>query len=799
MAQEPDQLQLFCSLWETPTSDQPIYVSFSSEGSLNPSWEFDFSAPDVCTPDDDNLALLTGVQLRIHLRSRVQLRRNLDLDMVKCSMARCKSLQFQSNMTKEQPKDTPSSPTATLPSHPKATSTSSLLVPNSSSPSSSSSSSSSSLSINSTTFCGDYSCEAHRLGSLVIVSQWVDLRYLEIAHEPIRFTEPRFLPISSLTHSPSSSLYSKSSSPTPEGTSLRRCPSSPNSSASSPFHLSSPTPTSSYAPYHISILARLLFHMRGAIFRMTYEGLTLPPNQYSPPSPSPTPSPSLPSSSTSLSNPTMKSSSPISYSMTETLGSCTAASSPPSLGSSATTTTLGMPSSPITLTPAELRQQSQALVPATPKGVQPKGPTAGTTPHGIGNSSSGTMAGGMRLPMGVTARNQLTLTQVINQMAELCMARLAVRTTALQVTVATTDIDKAVGYRAKRLKEAGTYVGLLKQMEVEANQQSQSYENEGNTSEARRRHRMNAYYIPLAKQQCSPDCHWVTAISKDGPPCLCLRRARLARLRELVNRESHDLSYITALVNSRRQILRAKAMELVAVGRILARGTQQLVLTRNICNEQARQALHPKRMALTYRRLRMLSEMVKILPITSGPEDDRRLLLKEAAQGKTGLTGKALSAAKAANNAASAAAAAQEAQGIYVKRAWYVRGLHLPYMHVAMIAMSNESDEIATALGYVVVLVKMLSEHLEVPLRYPLHYRGSRSMVSDELAYGQVYPLFINKSSDEKRFERALDYLNRNIRLLLMCGLTNPRSVDIEPNNTLQNLHTLLMNEIPVD
>ncbi len=301
------------------------------------------------------------------------------------------------------------------------------------------------------------------------------------------------------------------------------------------------------------------------------------------------------------------------------------------------------------------------------------------------------------------------------------------------------------------------------------------------------------YQNNLPHEPCSHRCSLLTG----SGGCLCVRRARLDDLRRLIAYERSGLATLYVRITYLREQMKPKAEALLALANTTARRMEDLVAIRSIANDRAERALLARSTTLSFRRLRILSELVRILPITCGPEEDRRHQLRVAAAGKTGLVGKALSAAKTAANVA--AQAANMVGGGAQRRAWYVRGVHMPTSQVAYIAQNDECDEVATALGYIVMLVLMISKHLAIPLRYRLVYRGARSSVCDDMVYTQAFPLFLTKAADAPKFEQALDFLQRNIRYLIACRIPHWHQLDLEPNNALQNLHVLLMHEVPVD
>lgn len=62
------------------------------------------------------------------------------------------------------------------------------------------------------------------------------------------------------------------------------------------------------------------------------------------------------------------------------------------------------------------------------------------------------------------------------------------------------------------------------------------------------------------------------------------------------------------------------------------------------------------------------------------------------------------------------------------KGQYLIAGVHLPNSE----SFSGHSDiEVSTSLGHCAHLVNMLATFLDVPLQYPIEYRGSRSLIYD--------------------------------------------------------------------
>jgi len=120
-----------------------------------------------------------------------------------------------------------------------------------------------------------------------------------------------------------------------------------------------------------------------------------------------------------------------------------------------------------------------------------------------------------------------------------------------------------------------------------------------------------------------------------------------------------------------------------------------------------------------------------------------------------------------------------------------VRGIPLP---TKLLANQNE-EYTSTALGYVCHLVCMLSKYLQVPLRYRVIYKASRSAIGDD-TQDATFPLFA-KNVDENAFVLAILLLNKNIEHMLDVRVVNWHEKAQHSQNTLENLDILLHHELP--
>eukprot|EP00002_Diphylleia_rotans_P031066 TRINITY_DN6431_c0_g1_i2.p1 TRINITY_DN6431_c0_g1~~TRINITY_DN6431_c0_g1_i2.p1 ORF type:complete len:500 (+),score=74.26 TRINITY_DN6431_c0_g1_i2:50-1549(+) len=104
---------------------------------------------------------------------------------------------------------------------------------------------------------------------------------------------------------------------------------------------------------------------------------------------------------------------------------------------------------------------------------------------------------------------------------------------------------------------------------------------------------------------------------------------------------------------------------------------------------------------------------------------------------------------------------------------------------------SDEEIE-AAALGYVCLLVTTLSKYLDVPLRYPMKFMGSRSLIYDFITIqsSSEFQLYL-KGAESQRYEYAVHLLSRNVEQLL-----NTQSINVSKlRSILPNIQMLLAND----
>jgi hypothetical protein len=118
---------------------------------------------------------------------------------------------------------------------------------------------------------------------------------------------------------------------------------------------------------------------------------------------------------------------------------------------------------------------------------------------------------------------------------------------------------------------------------------------------------------------------------------------------------------------------------------------------------------------------------------------------------------------------------------------WLISGFVLPHSNFE----GFDEEQTATALGLVCHLVFILAKYLDIPLRYAVVPKCSRSyIINIQSAHKGQYPLY-SRGVDSSRFQYAVFLLNKNVEQLLdsrELGLKQPR----ELRETLPNLRKLL-------
>jgi len=118
-----------------------------------------------------------------------------------------------------------------------------------------------------------------------------------------------------------------------------------------------------------------------------------------------------------------------------------------------------------------------------------------------------------------------------------------------------------------------------------------------------------------------------------------------------------------------------------------------------------------------------------------------------------------------------------------VKGDWVICGFLLPNSDFT----GCDEELISVALGHVCHLMFMLAKYLDVPLRYQMIPRCSRSAITDDITNKGQYPLYSTRV-DRTRFEYAVFLLNKNLEQLLHSRKLEVKSL----KETLPNLNYLL-------
>ncbi|KAG8185785.1 hypothetical protein JTE90_000765 [Oedothorax gibbosus] len=122
-------------------------------------------------------------------------------------------------------------------------------------------------------------------------------------------------------------------------------------------------------------------------------------------------------------------------------------------------------------------------------------------------------------------------------------------------------------------------------------------------------------------------------------------------------------------------------------------------------------------------------------------------------------------------------------------KGYSIHNVHLPNSENFA---GHDDMMIAVALGYVCHFVMMISQFLNVPLRYSIHFYGSRSTITDHISSSlpdktREFPLH-NKNKDRRCFEYGVFLLNKNIAQLRILGKLTTRDLSA----TLPNLSNLI-------
>lgn len=91
-------------------------------------------------------------------------------------------------------------------------------------------------------------------------------------------------------------------------------------------------------------------------------------------------------------------------------------------------------------------------------------------------------------------------------------------------------------------------------------------------------------------------------------------------------------------------------------------------------------------------------------------------------------------------------------------------GMKYPRQDCSLHIKGRDDEALSTAYGHTAHIVLMLGKYMNVNLRYRIVHYSSRSYVVDDVQNSQTeYPLY-RKGVDRERFERAVYYLNSNVK-----------------------------------
>ncbi|KAM6159473.1 UV radiation resistance-associated gene protein [Rhynchocyon petersi] len=122
--------------------------------------------------------------------------------------------------------------------------------------------------------------------------------------------------------------------------------------------------------------------------------------------------------------------------------------------------------------------------------------------------------------------------------------------------------------------------------------------------------------------------------------------------------------------------------------------------------------------------------------------------------------------------------------GLNEHKDYFVCGVKLPNSEDFQ---AKDDGSIAVALGYTAHLVSMISFFLQVPLRYPIIHKGSRSIIKDNIndkltEKEREFPLY-PKGGEKLQFDYGVYLLNKNIaQLRYQHGLGTPDLRQTLPN-----------------
>jgi hypothetical protein len=226
---------------------------------------------------------------------------------------------------------------------------------------------------------------------------------------------------------------------------------------------------------------------------------------------------------------------------------------------------------------------------------------------------------------------------------------------------------------------------------------------------------------------------------------LASRAKRVAQLRDMCEREAMALDQERKKVHQLRRDLIPRSRILLEQSTKLVRQKQLLAVGKQNLKSTIRPALSDQKRLLDIRRQQLLRQFMKMYPLAE----------HKSAKGIPFLT---------------------------------VRQYGIP---APKFLIHMPEDDIAIALGFACHMVLYISKLLQVPLRYRIVYRGSRSAIADEVT-DTTFPLF----KGEDNLEHGYLLLNRDVEQMLTARLED-FSRQGGRVGILEGLEILLQHEVP--
>ncbi|XP_056417157.1 UV radiation resistance-associated gene protein isoform X1 [Hyla sarda] len=227
----------------------------------------------------------------------------------------------------------------------------------------------------------------------------------------------------------------------------------------------------------------------------------------------------------------------------------------------------------------------------------------------------------------------------------------------------------------------------------------------------------------------------------------CLR-LKILVLQDELERQKKALGREVELLHKERNALNVKRNKFNSQREKLQKKRESLNELRKECTAK-RESFLKTNAQLTIRCRQLLSELSYIYPIEAVSEDHSRLDQKD----------------------------------------YFICGVKLPNSEDFQ---AKDDGSVAVALGYTAHLVSMISFFLQIPMRYPILHKGSRSAIKDNIndkltEKEREFPLY-PKGGEKLQFDYGVYLLNKNIaQLRYQHSLGTP-----DLRQTLPNLKTFL-------